>query len=316
MSSSEHFKAEYSPVEYWAKIPAGITLNGDATSVAVDSKDNVYIFNRGSHPVLVFDSNGNLLRFFGQGEFVRPHGIAIDGEDNLYLVDDAGHFLQKRSNDGKVIWTAGEKGKPAPWHGGKPFNRPTDAVVHPSTGEVFVSDGYGNSSVHKFDPNGGYIKSWGMPGTEPGNFSLPHNIALLDEERLAVADRENFRIQIFDTEGQFIEQWHIHHPMSVTTGTGDYPFVYVGEMGPPTVQEGVPNLGNRVTVLDTSGKMLGAFGAPLPGNGHDQFVAPHGIAVDSKGNVYVAEVAWTYWWSRQPGGFLGEPTSIRKWAPK
>ena len=291
----------------------GVTFHGDATSVAVDSKDNVWVFNRGNHPIAVFDPDGNFVKGMGQGDFDRPHGIEIDGDDNLYLVDDNGQFVQKRTKAGKVVWTLGTRGKPAPWQGGGMFNRPTDVAVNHGNDDVFVSDGYGNSRVHKFNASGKHLLSWGVPGTDPGQFSLPHNICMVGTNKVAVADRENFRVQIFTTEGKFVSEHHIHHPMSLTTGRGGDNSLYVGEMGPPPVQAGVPNLGNRVTVLSPEGKKILSFGAPLPGQEPDQFTAPHGIAIDSEGAVYVAEVAWTFYYSRQPKPPLGEVVSLRKW---
>ena len=231
---------EFEPVPFWAKLPMGVTFKGDATSVATDSDDNVYVFNRGSHPVAVFDSSGNFLEGWGQGEFDRPHGIAVDDDDNLYFVDDGGHFVQKRTREGQVIFTLGDRGNPAPWQGGGMFNRPTGVCINPDNGDFFVSDGYGNSRVHKFDADGNHIKSWGEPGTGPGQFSLPHNIAMSGTDRVVVCDRENFRVQVFTTDGEFVDQWHVHHPMSVCEGKGDDPSLYVGEMGPPPVQDGVP----------------------------------------------------------------------------
>ena len=110
----------FEPIAYWAKLPMGVTFRGDATSVATDSDDNVYVFNRGTHPVAVFDSAGNFIEGWGQGEFDRPHGIAVDGDDNLYFVDDDGHFVQKRTREGQVIFTLGGPRQPRPlagrWH--------------------------------------------------------------------------------------------------------------------------------------------------------------------------------------------------------
>jgi len=308
---------KFEPVPNWAKLPMGISFYGDCGGVATDSKDNVYVFNRGTDPVCVFDESGNFIRSFGHDEFDRPHGIEIDSEDNIYLVDDGpGNFVQKRNNDGKVIFTVGERGNAALWQGGDMFNRPTDIAIHPRTGELFISDGYGNSRVHKLSPDGKHIKSWGVPGSGDGEFSLPHNISMIGDDKVIVADRENFRLQIFSTDGEYLDQWHIHHPMSVTEGKNDDKNLYVGEMGPPEVQNGVPGLGNRIVVLTPDGERITHFGNDLPGQNPDQFVAPHGVTTDSKGNVYVGEVAWTFWYSKKDPHPLGELVSLRKWIKK
>jgi len=306
-------ETKFEPVPGWGLLPHGMTFRGDATSVAVDSEDNVYVFNRGPVPMVVFDRDGNYLTGWGEGDFTRPHGATFDADNNVYLVDDDGHFVQKRTRDGSVLLTIGERGKGSPKESGEPFNRPTGIAVHPRTGELFISDGYGNSRVHRYDPNGQYMESWGSSGSMPGMFSLPHSICMLGEDRLVVSDRENFRLQVFSTDGEFIEQWHIHHPMTTLQGRGDDDSLYVGEMGPPPVQAGVPNLGNNVAVLSSAGEFVTRFGGSLPGPGPDQFTAPHGIAIDSQGSVYVAEVAWTFWYSRQPNPPLGEVPSLRKW---
>ena len=301
----------YSPVSAWCKLPYGMTFKNDATSVSVDSKDNVYVFCRGPIPVIIFNSEGEFIKSWGEGEFFRPHGIAHDVKDNIYLIDDQGHMVEKRDSEGKLIFRLGEKGKSSQRQSGEIFNLPTDAVIDPDNGDIYISDGYGNSRVHKFDENGNHILSWGEPGSDPGKFSLPHNIALTSDKRIIVADRENFRLQIFDCDGKFIDQWHVHHPMSVTTDNEDN--IYVGEMGPPPVQEGVENLGNCVTIFSPNGEIIEKIGDKLPGSSPNQFVAPHGIAVDSKGSIYVAEVAWTYWFSRQENPPVGEIPSLRKW---
>lgn len=303
----------FEPVPMWAKVPHGITFGGDATSVAVDSQDRVYVFNRGNKPIVVFDRDGNFVKAMGEGEFDRPHGIAIDSDDNLYLADDAGHFVQKRTPDGEVVFTLGERGKPAAWQSGGMFNRPTGIAISKTTGDLFVSDGYGNSRVHRFDRDGKHILSWGEPGTHPGQFSLPHNICMWDDDRVVICDRENFRLQVFTVDGEFVDQWHIHHPMSIAAGRGTDETFYVGEMGPPAVQVGVPGLGNRVSVVDRSGNIVTHFGDDVPGQGPGQFIAPHGIAADSRGDVYVAEVSWTYWFSKQENPPRGEVVSLRKW---
>lgn len=316
--SAETNGAVYEPVAHWPKLPMGVSFYGDATSVAVDSQDNVYVFNRGTDPICVFNPDGDLIRTMLHGTVTRPHGIEIDGDDNIYVVDDDGHYVRKFDQEGVEQFTLGTPGEPAEWQGGGIFNRPTDVAIHPDSGELFVSDGYGNSRVHKFDPDGNHMLSWGEPGTGDGEFSLPHNISMMGSDEVIVADRENFRLQIFTTEGEYVDQWHIHHPMSVTEGKGGDDQLYVGEMIQPPVQRGVPNLGARVSVLSSDGQLLDRLGSPQPGMGVDQFTAPHGISTDSHGNIYVAEVAYTNFYSSPENSGMAEPprgeiVSLRKW---
>lgn len=303
-------KTVYQPVPFWAKLPHPMFFK-EATSVAVDSSDNVYVFNRGDHPVIIFDRDGNFLETWGAGEFVRPHGITIDAEDNLYLADDDAHVIEKRTKDGELIYRLGEKCKPAAWQEGDPFNRPTHVAIHPDSGDLFISDGYGNSRVHRYDSDGNYIKSWGEPGSLPGQFSLPHNIAMNGSDKVTVADRENFRLQTFTIDGEFVQQIHSHRPIAIINGNGSDTNLYVAEAGPPPVQEGVRRLGRRVVVMDRNGTEMTRFGDEFGGEGHDQFIAPHAIAVDSEGSVYVAEVSYTAFGSQQDP--VREVTSLRKW---
>ena len=135
---------------------------------------------------------------------MRPHGIFID-DDTLFLVDDGGHCLKKCTKDGKLLMTIGNPGNPAEWQQGGIFNRPTDVTVD-SDGFLYVTDGYGNSRVHKFDKEGNHVISWGEPGTEKGQFNLPHNLCLVNDQFLWVCDRENFRVQVFDKEGKWFSE--------------------------------------------------------------------------------------------------------------
>ncbi len=303
-------KTKYEPVFGWPNLPHPMAFK-EATSVAVDSEDNVYVFNRGKWPLMKFDCDGNFVETWGAGEFDRPHGIFIDHDDYLWLIDDMGHFVQKRDRKGKVLLTLGERGKPAPWQGGGIFNRPTHVAVHPKTGDVFVTDGYGNSRVHRFDRRGKHLISWGAPGSLPGEFSLPHNLCLMGDDRIVVCDRENFRLQVFTLDGKFVTQHHMHRPIAIFAGKGADTNLYVGEAGAPPVQAGVPNLGLRVVVMDRAGKTVTAFGAGTSGEKPDQFMSPHGIAADSEGSVYVAEVSFTAFGSQQNPP--REVVSMRKW---
>ena len=303
-------KTKFEPEFGWAKLPHPMSFR-EATSVTVDSKDNVYVFNRsGRWPVMVFDRAGNFLSDWGEGEFTRPHAIRADPDDNLFLADDS-HIIDKRSRDGKLLMRLGEHGKPAAWQGGDPFNRPTDIAIHPSSGDLFITDGYGNSRVHHFDKDGKHIKSWGVSGSRPGQLSLPHNICMMGDDKVVVCDRENFRLQVFTLDGEFVRQRNMHRPMAIYDGRGADTSIYVAEAGAPAVQAGVKRLGLCVVVLDRDLNEVNRFGNELGGEGVDQFLAPHGMAVDSEGSVYVAEVSFTAY-----GSHLDPPRevpSLRKW---
>ena len=169
----------------------------------MDAKDNVFCFTRGEHPVIVFDRDGNFLRSWGEGQIRRAHGISLDAEGMLWLTDDLHHTSRKFTPEGKLLLTIGDPDTPAVLQGGKPFNRPTHVAVCPRTGNLYLSDGYGNSRVHKYAPDGKHLLSWGEPGTDPGQFNLPHNVTTDRNGLVYVADRENHRVQIFDGEGRY-----------------------------------------------------------------------------------------------------------------
>jgi sugar lactone lactonase YvrE len=301
----------YEQVPNWPLIPHGLTFHGEATSVGVNSKNEIHIFNRGPVPMMVFDRDGNYLRGWGEGDFDVAHCISFDADDNMYLVDRDGSFVQKRSPDGEVLLTLGTRGQPAVAFSGECFNWPTDAVVHPGTGEIFVSDGYNNGRIHRFAPDGSHILSWGKCGADPGHFQLPHGLCVLDDDRVVVCDRENFRLQIFTVDGEFLGLVWMHRPIAIRYHEG---FLYVAESGPNARFKDQPNLGHRVSILDLDGNVVGRFGAAEPGTGPGQFVAPHGIAVDSHGDVYVAEVpyvALVLGYGQPPP--LGELKSLSRW---
>jgi DNA-binding beta-propeller fold protein YncE len=291
----------YRVLEGWAKWPDDWQL-GDVAGVGVDGSDRVYAFHRGDHPMVVFDRDGNVLRSWGEGVFKRAHGVHMGPDDTLYLTDEGDHTVRKCTLDGRVLLTIGVPGEAAPFISGEPFRRCTHTALSPS-GEIYVSDGYGNARIHKYAPDGKRIKSWGEPGSGPGQFNLPHNISCDADGWVYVADRENHRIQIFDDNGRFETQWHdLHRPSGMYMPPGKCPVCYVGEIGPYyEFNRGAPNLGPRLSILSNDGKLIARITTtPAAGTGPGQFISPHGIAVDSRGDLYVGEVAYTAWSSNFP----------------
>ena len=284
----------YEVVQGWAKLPEGWSFF-EVAAVGVDRHDNVYAFNRGEHPVMVFDHNGKFLRSWGEGIFGHAHGLHVAPDDTLFLTDDLDHTVRKCTTQGKVLLTIGTPGKPAPFMSGLPFHRCTHTALSPK-GDIYVADGYGNARIHKYSPDGRLIKSWGESGTLPGQFNIAHNITCDPDGWVYVADRENHRIQVFDGEGRFEAQWNdLHRPCAMHMDYCSCPICHLVEMGAPmTINRDFKNIGPRLSVLDNKGKVLARIGTQI-GLTADSFVAPHGVAVDSTGSVYVAEVPISTW---------------------
>ena len=277
----------------WGEFPDGWRL-GDVAAVGVDRNDRVYVFTRGEHPMLVFDSAGKFLRSWGEGQFKRPHGVHIGPDESIYCTDDGDHTVRKYSLDGKLLLKIGTSGRPAPFMSGLPFHRCTHTALAPN-GDIYVSDGYGNARVHRYTPDGKLLSSWGEPGSGPGQFNIVHNICCDADGWLYVADRENHRIQVFDGNGKYETQWNsVHRPCGLCLCcAAAAPLFYVAELAPGQEfsNRNWPHLGPRVSILDKGGRLLarlGDYGGPeLP----SPFIAPHGIAVDSRGAIYVAELS-------------------------
>ena len=250
-------KYTYELVDGWAKLPAGWSFL-DVGGLAIDSQDRVYVLNRSPHPVMVFDRSGNFLGSWGEGYFQRPHGSRIIQDGTIYCTDDGNHTVSQFTPEGKLVKVLGNRDKPSDTgyiqqpdlfkslatikRGGPPFNRPTGVALS-SSGEIFVSDGYGNARVHRFTPDGTLLFSWGEPGTAPGQFRLPHNIWIDKQDRVWVPDRENSRIQVFDTSGKFLSQWtDLIRPSDVFID--DEEIVYVSEIG------------LRVSIFTIDGRLL------------------------------------------------------------
>ena len=291
----------------WAKLPEGWSFH-EVSDVAVDSKDRVYVFNRGKHPMIVFDRDGNFLSSWGEETFKKAHGVTMGPDDMLYCVDEGDHTVKKCTLDGRLLMTIGTPGRPAPFCSGLPFNRPTKVALDPKTAELYVSDGYGNARVHKYSPDGKLLFSWGEPGTDPGEFNIVHTVCTDREGLVYVADRENHRVQLFDPKGKYLTQWNnLHRPCGLYISGGRKQLVYIGELSPPLpVNKDIPNLGARISIHTIEGKRLARLGDIRGGEAPNQFVSAHSIAVDSRGDIYVGEVSWT-----ALGSKLSPPREIR-----
>ena len=291
----------YRVEEDWGKLPDGWTL-GDVSAIGVDRWDRVYAFNRGQHPMVIFDRKGNFLNSWGEGVFDRPHGIHLAPDDTIYCTDDGDHTVRKCSLEGKVLLQIGVPGKAMPYMSGEPFHRCTHTALSPE-GDIYVSDGYGNARVHKYSPNGKLLISWGEPGCEPGQFNIVHNICCDEDGWVYVADRENHRIQVFDGNGKYETEWRsLHRPSGLFMAHGKCPLCYIAEIGPHLeVNRAMPNLGPRISILNRRGTVLARVARTPPGGtGAGQFISPHGIAADARGDIYIGEVAHTSWHRMYP----------------
>jgi DNA-binding beta-propeller fold protein YncE len=296
----------YEVAEGWEKLPDGWGFR-EVAAVGVDVKDNVYAFNRGEHPMIVFDKDGNFLRSWGEGLFPRAHGITMGPDDTIFCTDDGDHTVRQCTLDGKVLFTLGTPGKPSAFMGGDPFNRCTHVAIDPRNGNFYVSDGYGNARVHKYSPDGKPLFSWGESGTGPGQFNIVHNICTDKDGWVYVADRENHRIQVFGSDGKFETQWvNMARPCGLYIDQ-ESGLVYVGELGAAIgANHQATGLGPRVSIYDTRGNMLARLGDQPEGEEPGQFIAPHGVCIDSRGDIYVGEVSWTH-----TGSHLNPPRELR-----
>lgn len=303
---AESREVAFEPQVDWHRLPEGTTLH-ETPGVAVDAQDRVYALTRNTeNPVLLFSPEGELLTTFGKGVFSdRTHGITIGPDGAVYCTDDGTHTVTKWSPEGELLLTIGTPGQPASRWSGLPFCRPTQAAVSQHSGAIFISDGYANARVHKYAPDGRYMTSWGEPGIDPGQFMIPHNIAIDADDRLYVADREAHRVQVFDTDGNLQAIWqNIHRPCGLTVGPDGN--IYIGELNGVALTLDCPGYGHRIGVYSPEGTLLCRFGDPEEGEEPGRFIAPHGIAVDSHGDVYVGEVTFTI-----RGRLLDPPRELR-----
>jgi DNA-binding beta-propeller fold protein YncE len=261
---------DFRPQLGFVKLPAGMTL-GACSAVAVNRKGEVILFHRGKRPLLVLDADGNILRSWGDDLIVSAHGLRVDPGDNVWVTDWQGHRVFKFSPEGKVLLVLGT-GKPG--DATDQFNKPTDIGFGPAN-EIFLTDGYGNSRVMKFTSEGRFVEAWGKRGTGEGEFNLPHSVIVDARGRVLVGDRENDRVQIFDTNGKLLEIWKGFAPYGLAFDKEGRLFVADARA-------------HKVLAVDDHGLVTRSWGGRgiKPG----QFDTPHMLAFDLNGNLYVAEV--------------------------
>ena len=293
----------YRTIEGWAKMPEGRTwgstsavdIDRDGTSVWVGERCGANsCADSNLDPILKFDASGKLVKSFGAGMFVFPHGIFVDKQDNVWITDGQGkngkgQQVFKFSPEGKLLLTLGKAGVAG--DGPDTFNQPSDVLVAPN-GDIFVADGHGptsNARIVKFTKDGTFIKQWGKHGSGPGEFETPHALAMDSQGRLFVGDRTNNRIQIFDQDGKFLAEWkQFSRPSGLFIDKNDVIYATDSES---TDKEGYgyhPGWKRGIRIGSAKdGKVTAFIPDPNPGGATS---AAEGVAADAAGNVYGAEV--------------------------
>jgi DNA-binding beta-propeller fold protein YncE len=249
----------------WAKLPAGESF-GFLSDLAVDGEGRVHVAQRGTdRPVLVFDRAGKLLGSWGEGALAEPHYINAGRDGTMLVADRDAHQVLRFDKAGKLVQALGKRHWPSL---DAPFNHPT-AAADAADGEIYVADGYGNSSVHRFAADGSLIRTWGGQGSGPGAFTTPHAIAVDRRGRVLVGDRENNRVQVFDRAGTYLAEWgDFYHPMQIWIDDRDLVFV----------TDQIP----RISLLTLDGKLVGRCRGAING--------AHGLCGDAQGNLYLSEL--------------------------
>lgn len=278
----------FTPTPDWPRLPDGFSFRM-VSNIAEDSAGRLYFVHRGRHPLVRFDRKGNFLDSIGDEDLKLSvnlelsknppapisreywlHGLHVDLWDNIWITDLGRHLIMKFDPQGRLLMTLGTDGLSG--EDAHHFKQPTSVVVGRS-GHIYVADGYGNARIAKFSPEGRHVQSWGRRGDGPGEFNTPHGLALDAEENVYVAERMNDRVQVFDAQGRFLSLW---------PGLRRADAIFITRHGDVFV--GTGHLSNTVYRFDRQGKNLGALGG-----GADAFGYPHGIHVDGKGNLYVAD---------------------------
>ena len=277
----------------WPQRPEGVEWAA-MSGVAVDAKDQVWLFTRAKPPVQVYTAGGKFVRSWGDDILGKAHFLKFDSRGNVWVADVGRHVVRQFTPQGKLLRTLGTPDEPG--EDRTHLNKPTDMAVTPD-GQVFVSDGYGNNRVVHFDAEGRFVGAWGKLGTGPGEFSLPHAVTLDSQGRVYVADRNNARIQVFDPDGKFLCQWrNLLVPWGFCKAPGDQlwvcgssPMAWTGE----NKVLGCPPKDQLLMRLDTSGRLLQLWTFPKGEDGEEkpgEVNWIHAVAFDSQGNLYVGDI--------------------------
>lgn len=276
---------EHAAVLSYKAVPHGVTLPdnvplGRPSGVTFDSHGHLLVFTRGDQPLLEIDAaKGTLIKAFGEGRYVRSHGLRVDPQGNIWTTDVAGHTVTKMSANGDVLLTLGVKGQAGNWDeaaGARLFNEPNDIGFAPN-GDVIVVQGHGKGEPRalRFDKTGKFITSWGGLGSGPGQFDQSHSVVVDARSRVYIADRQNHRVQIFDLDGKYIAEWKF---AGLPCG------LFIGGNGQMYLASG---FSGQILTLDANGKPTGMFGQP--GRGLGEFGEAHYMTVAPSGDIYVAD---------------------------
>lgn len=288
---------DYVVVPNWLKYPDDLPWEA-VSGVWVDEQDRVWVYTRATPSVRVYSSEGELLFSWLNDSKGGAHHIKMDCEGHVWLADLVQHAVRKFTRDGDLLLTLGTPGE----HGSDSAHlyAPTDMAIA-SNGDVFVADGYGNARVMHFDRDGGFIKSWGTPGTAADQFSLPHAIAIDSNDRIYVADRNNVRIQIYDNDGTLLDSWsNIIVPWGFWISESDEiwvcgstPMTWGNDPYYPGFPLGCPPKDQVLMKFDSTGRVQQIWSAPKATDGAEQpgeLNWVHSLAFDSAGNLYCGDI--------------------------
>jgi sugar lactone lactonase YvrE len=290
----------YESVPNFLKMPPGLYL-GEGIGIATNSKGHVFYYTRSQATRLFeFDAKGNFLREIAPGlyGFVYAHAVRVDPEDNIWCVDEGSNMVIKFNPEGRVVMTLGRRPEPSdsgaattpdPNNPSKYlFDRPSD-VGWDAQGNIFVSDGYGNSRVVKYDKNGRYITSAGTKGSGPGQLNLPHSLSVDAKGNVYIADRTNNRIQVWDNDLKFKTQYdNVGTPWELCISPGPHQYLYSSNTFPDANNYAVADVTGEVYKMELDGTVIGKFGKP--GKQLGEFSGLHEIDCRNPNELYISEI--------------------------